>query len=44
MKPDGMTTQKLSVLSITEEGKQVESAPHPQQVLYVELSTVPAVV
>ena len=43
MKPDGDNIE-ASVLSLrTEDGKQVESAPHPQQVLYVELSTVPAV-
>ena len=43
MKPDGDNTE-ASVLSLrTEDGQQVESAPHPQQVLYVELSTVPAV-
>lgn len=43
MKPDGDNIE-ASVLSLrTEDGQQVESAPHPQQVLYVELSTVPAV-
>ena len=37
MKPDGRNVE-TQVLSITtEEGEQVESAPHPQQVLYVEL-------
>ena len=43
MKPDGDNIE-ASVLSLrTEDGKQVESAPHPQQVLYVELSTIPEV-
>lgn len=38
MKPDGRNVE-TKVLSITnEEGEQMESAPHPQQVLYVELS------
>ena len=43
MKPDGDNIE-ASVLSLrTEDGKQVESAPHPQQVLYVELSAIPEV-
>lgn len=41
MKPDG-TNVAVTVNGIyTEEGEAVESAPHPKQVLYVELSTVP---
>lgn len=43
MKPNGDNLE-ASVLSLrTKDGQRVESAPHPQQVLYVELSTVPAV-
>ncbi len=38
MKPDG-TNVPVKVLSLTtEDGEKVESAPHPQQVLWVELS------
>ncbi len=38
MKPDG-TDIKTKVLSLTtEEGESVESAPHPKQVLYVEMT------
>ncbi len=38
MKPDG-TDVKTKVLSLTtEEGESVESAPHPKQVLYVEMT------
>lgn len=38
MKPDGRNVE-VKVLSMkTQEGEAVESAPHPQQVLYVELS------
>lgn len=38
MKPDG-TNEEVSVLAMfDEEGNEVESAPHPKQVLYVALS------
>lgn len=41
MKPNGDNIE-VSVLSLqTEDGEQVDSAPHPQQVLYVELSVQP---
>ena len=39
MKPDGSNVP-VKVLSLTtEDGQKVESAPHPQQVLWVELSS-----
>ena len=38
MKPDGQNIA-VRVLSITtQEGEEVESAPHPRQVLWVKLS------
>ncbi|MCI6553342.1 MAG: U32 family peptidase [Lachnospiraceae bacterium] len=41
MKPDG-TNVRTEVLSLTtEEGEKVESAPHPRQVLFVELTERP---
>ena len=41
MKPNGDNIE-VSVLSLqTEDGEQVDSAPHPQQVLYVKLSIQP---
>lgn len=42
MKPDGSNVP-VRVLSLTtEEGEAVESAPHPKQILYVEMSGVAA--
>ena len=43
MKPDGRNVKALVKGIFDEDGQPMESAPHPQQVLYVELSTVPAV-
>lgn len=41
MKPDG-TNVAVTVKGLyTEDGESVESAPHPKQVLFVELSSVP---
>lgn len=41
MKPDGQNI-KAKVLSIrTEDGEEVDSAPHPKQVLYLKLDTIP---
>ena len=41
MKPNG-DNEEVKVLSLTtQEGEQVESAPHPKQILYVELTAVP---
>lgn len=41
MKPDG-TNRETKVLSImTQEGENTESAPHPKQVLFVELTVKP---
>ena len=40
MKPDGRNVETRVLSLTTEEGEQVESAPHPKQVLYVELSEV----
>lgn len=43
MKPDGSNVP-VQVLSMwDEEGTEVDSAPHPKQVLYLELSETPAV-
>jgi len=43
MQPDG-TNAKVKVLSIhTDNGVSVDSAPHPQQILYIELSKKPSV-
>ena len=38
MKPDGRNVPVKVISLTTEEGEKVESAPHPQQVLFVELS------
>lgn len=38
MKPDGRNVETRVLSLTTGEGEQVESAPHPRQVLYVELS------
>ena len=41
MKPDG-TNVAVTVKGLyTEDGESVESAPHPKQVLFVELSSIP---
>lgn len=40
MKPDGRNVSTKVLSLTTEEGEKVESAPHPKQVLYVELSEV----
>lgn len=37
MKPDGRNVFTNVLSMTTEDGKSVESAPHPQQVLYIEL-------
>ncbi len=41
MKPDGNNVSVTVKGLYTEDGESVESAPHPKQVLYVELSSVP---
>lgn len=38
MKPDGRNVSTKVLSMTTEEGEKVESAPHPKQILYVELS------
>lgn len=38
MKPDGRNVETKVLSMKTEEGEQVESAPHPKQTLFVELS------
>lgn len=38
MKPDGRNVPAKVLSLVNEEGEQVQSAPHPKQVLYVELS------
>ena len=38
MKPDGRNVPARVLSLVNEEGEQVQSAPHPKQVLYVELS------
>ncbi len=40
MKPDGRNVEARVLSLTTKEGEQVESAPHPQQILYVQLSEV----
>ena len=37
MKPDGRNLEKEVAAICDEEGNPVESAPHPKQVLYVDL-------
>ena len=37
MKPDGRNVPVIVLSLTTAEGERVESAPHPQQILYVEL-------
>lgn len=41
MKPDGRNILAEVRRIVNEEGEEQESAPHPKQVLYVELDTVP---
>lgn len=41
MKPDGTNVEALVRRIINEEGQEQESAPHPKQVLFVELSECP---
>lgn len=41
MKPDGQNIRTKVLRILTEEGVEQESAPHPKQVLYLELDTVP---
>ena len=41
MKPDGNNVSVTVKGLYTEEGESVESAPHPKQVLFVELSEIP---
>ena len=41
MKPDGNNVSVMVKGLYTEEGEPVESAPHPKQVLFVELSEIP---
>lgn len=41
MKPDGQNIRTKVLKIFTEEGVEQESAPHPKQVLYLELDTVP---
>ena len=42
MKPDGSNVPAKVLSMTTEEGVSVESAPHPKQVLYVELGAAAA--
>ena len=37
MKPDGRNLEVQVAAIYDEEGNQVESAPHPKQILYVDL-------
>ena len=41
MKPDGRNAEVLVRRILNEEGQEQESAPHPKQVLFVELSACP---
>ncbi len=41
MKPDGNNVPVQVKALYTEDGEAVESAPHPKQILYVELSEIP---
>lgn len=41
MKPDGRNVQAQVLSLTTQEGEKVESAPHPKQVLWVELTEKP---
>ena len=41
MKPDGRNVPVTVKRILNEAGEEQESAPHPQQVLYVELSQAP---
>ena len=41
MKPDGRNLTVTVEKILNEEGQEQESAPHPQQVLYVALSQLP---
>lgn len=41
MKPDGRNIAVTVEKIFNEEGEEQESAPHPQQVLYVKFSQVP---
>lgn len=38
MKPDGANVKTRVLALVTEDGERVESAPHPKQVLYVEMT------
>ena len=41
MKPDGRNIPVTVNAIYDEDGKEVESAPHPQQILYLDLSEIP---
>lgn len=41
MRPDGRNTEAAVLAIITEEGEEMESAPHPKQSLWIELSEEP---
>ena len=41
MKPDGRNVEVLVRRILNKEGQEQESAPHPKQVLFVELSSCP---
>ena len=41
MKPNGENPEAVVKRIVNEEGEEQESAPHPKQVLYVELSICP---
>ena len=41
MKPDGRNLNTTVEKILNEEGNEQESAPHPQQILYVTLSQAP---
>ena len=43
MKPDGRNIPVTVNAIYDETGKEVESAPHPQQILYLDSSTQPEV-
>ena len=38
MKPDGTNVKTQVLALVTEDGEKVESAPHPKQVLFVEMT------
>ena len=41
MKPDGSNVETEVLRIVNEDGEDMPSAPHPKQVLYVELSVKP---